>query len=125
VRQVIESGACGYLLKNVSGDELVEAIRTGAGGRATFSGEALSMIATNQQRLGDDLTKRERDVLAAVAQGLPNKQIGRELGLSESTVRVHVSNILTKLQVANRTAAAIVARQHRIVGAGDEPPQLR
>lgn len=124
VRGVIDSGACGYLLKNVSGDELVQAIRTGAGGRATFSGEALSLIATQQPRLGADLTPRELDVLAAVAHGLPNKQIARDLGLSASTVRVHVSNILTKLQVTNRTAAAIVARQQGVVGADGELPQL-
>jgi DNA-binding NarL/FixJ family response regulator len=115
VRDVIDSGACGYLLKSVSGDELVQAIRTGADGRAMFSGEVLSMITTQPQRLGHDLTPRELDVLAELTRGLPNKQIARELDLSPSTVRLHVSNILTKLEVANRTAAAMVAREHGLV----------
>jgi DNA-binding NarL/FixJ family response regulator len=115
VRDVIDSGACGYLLKSVSGDELVQAIRTGADGRAMFSGEVLSMITTQPQRLGHDLTPRELDVLAGLTRGLPNKQIARELDLSPSTVRLHVSNILTKLEVANRTAAAMVAREHGLV----------
>jgi DNA-binding NarL/FixJ family response regulator len=115
VRDVIDSGACGYLLKSVSGDELVQAIRTGADGRAMFSGEVLSMITTQPQRIGHDLTPRELDVLAELTRGLPNKQIARELDLSPSTVRLHVSNILTKLEVANRTAAAMVAREHGLV----------
>jgi DNA-binding NarL/FixJ family response regulator len=80
-----------------------------------FSGEVLSMITTQPQRLGHDLTPRELDVLAGLTRGLPNKQIARELDLSPSTVRLHVSNILTKLEVANRTAAAMVAREHGLV----------
>jgi DNA-binding NarL/FixJ family response regulator len=115
---VISAGACGYLLKSIAGADLVDAITAAAGGRATFSTEALSMLPNRAatQRIGANLTPRELDVLEALVHGESNKEIAKSLSLSAGTVRVHVSNILSKLQVENRTAAAFVAQQHRLVG---------
>ena len=123
VADVIEAGATGYMLKSVSGPELTTAIRSVAAGRAAFSEEALALLIARRQqvRVGDDLTPRELDVLDGIVNGRSNRQIGHDLGLSPGTVRVHVSNILAKLHVENRTAAAAVAHQQRITSPdGDE-----
>lgn len=121
VQQVLESGACGYLLKSAGGDELVQAIRAAAGGRAMFSGEALNMMPgrSDRERLGADLTRRELDVLELLVHGLSNKEIAGSLTLSPGTVRVYVSSILSKLHVENRTAAAFVAREHHLLPSRD------
>jgi NarL family two-component system response regulator LiaR len=115
VNEAMAAGAAGYLLKSVSGDELAAAIRTVASGASILSPDALSFVMAERDRVGDDLTPRERDVLDWVARGLANKQIASELGLSPGTVRIHVSKILAKLQVDNRTAAARVARDAGLV----------
>lgn len=115
VNEAIAAGAAGYLLKSVSGDELAAAIRTVASGASILSPDALSFVVADGREVGHDLTPRERDVLDWVVRGLANKQIASELGLSPGTVRIHVSNILTKLNVENRTAAAHVARDAGLV----------
>jgi DNA-binding NarL/FixJ family response regulator len=115
VAEVIEAGATGYLLKSASGDELAAAIRTVASGGTILATGVLSLLATAPDTIGHDLTPRELDVLEHLANGLSNKHIANELGLSSGTVRIHVSNVLTKLQVENRTAAAMLARDHRLV----------
>jgi two-component system NarL family response regulator len=73
------------------------------------------MLARPGDQIGDDLTPRERDVLGHLAAGLSNKHIAAELGLRPGTVRIHVSNILAKLHVENRTAAAVLARERGLV----------
>jgi DNA-binding NarL/FixJ family response regulator len=119
VADAITAGAQGYLLKSVGGDELVDAIRSVHAGRSILTSEALTFLAAvPSTQIGDDLTPRERDVLAEVTRGSSNKQIARSLGLSAGTVRIYVSNVLSKLQVENRTAAAYVARQHSLVDDG-------
>ena len=117
VTDALSAGASGYLLKNASGDDLHDAIRTVADGRSILSDEALRvlMAPTGGDAPGHDLTPRELDVLAHVALGVSNKQIAGELGLQQGTVRIHVSNILAKLRADNRTAAAHIARTHRLV----------
>lgn len=115
VSDAIAAGASGYLLKNVSGDELAAGIRTIASGGSILATEALPMLAGPPDRLGADLTPRERDVLEHLVHGLSNKHIAGELGLTSGTVRIHVSNILTKLGAENRTAAAYVARNRGLV----------
>lgn len=120
VRDVMAAGAAGYLLKSVGGDELAAAIRTVASGASILSDDALTMFITEPQRIGDDLTPRELDVLHGVVRGLANKQIATELGLSAGTVRIHVSNILAKLHVENRTAAATVALDAGLVTGNGE-----
>ena len=118
IKNALEAGAIGYLLKDVSADELVDAIRAAHAGRATLSPEAAQALVetTNQPRTyGLDLTEREREVLALMIEGLNNTQIAGRLTVSPSTIKSHVSNILAKLGVASRTEAVTLALRNRIV----------
>lgn len=118
IKKALEAGAIGYLLKNVSADELAKAIRSAYAGRATLSPEAAqSLVATTNlpPAPGLDLTEREREVLAAMVDGLSNTQIAVRLGVSASTIKSHVSNILSKLGVASRTEAVSLALRHQII----------
>jgi len=119
VRAVIDAGASGYLLKTVSGSDLVEAVRGVVSGRAAMSLEALSHATRTEPAGATDhrpsLTDRELEVLQLLAAGETNKEIARQLSLSPGTVRVHVSNILAKLGVENRTAAARYALENDLL----------
>jgi len=118
VQNALEAGAIGYLLKDASADELAQAIRAAHAGRATLSPEAAQALvhaATQPPPLGHDLTERERVVLALLVEGLNNTQIAAKLSVSPSTIKSHVSNILSKLAVASRTEAAALAVRHRLV----------
>ena len=117
VQNALEAGAIGYLLKDVSADELAQAIRAAHAGRATFSPEAAQALvraATQPPAPGHDLTERERVVLALMVEGLNNTQIAERLVVSPSTIKSHVSNILSKLGVASRTEAVALAVRHRL-----------
>ena len=118
VQRAIGAGAIGYLLKKVSPDELAEAIRAAHLGRSTLDSDAMQLLVKSVHRpppLGHDLTEREREVLALLAVGLTNKEIAEELTLSPATVRVYVSHILSKLGAGNRTEAARLALEHKLV----------
>ena len=118
VKNALEAGAIGYLLKDVSADELAEAIRAAHRGRATLSPEAAQALVekTNQPPApGIGLTERELEVLALMVEGLNNTQIAGRLTVSSSTIKSHVSNILSKLGVASRTEAVTLALRKRIV----------
>ncbi|MEA3439708.1 MAG: response regulator transcription factor [Chloroflexota bacterium] len=118
VQGAMEAGAIGYLLKNVSADELVEAIRNAHAGRPTLAPEAAQALirkATQPQEPGFDLTPREREVLALMVEGLSNPQIADRLVVSRSTVKFHVSSILSKLGVASRTEAVSLALKQNLV----------
>lgn len=118
VQRAIGAGAIGYLLKKVSADELARAIRAAYDGRSTIDSAAVQILvrsASQPPQLGHDLTKREREVLALLANGLTNKEIAEKLTLSPATVRVYVSNILSKLGASNRTEAAALALQNNLV----------
>lgn len=117
VSAAITAGARGYLLKNVGGDDLADAIRTVAAGQSILSSEALPHLTGGRRETlpGGDLTPREFDVLEHLVKGMSNKQIASELGLRHGTIRIHVSNILAKLHVENRTAAAHVARSNGVL----------
>ena len=114
-KAAMAAGAAGYLLKSVGGDELAAAIRTVASGSSILSSDALSFVVSSHDEVGVDLTPRERDVLDLVASGLSNKEIAGTLGLKPGTVRIYVSNILAKLDVDNRTAAARVGRNAGLI----------
>ncbi len=122
VQGAIEAGAIGYLLKDVHADKLAEAIRNAYHGRSTLDPSATQALvqATRQQSLGADLTGREREVLALLVQGKKNREIAAELTISQATVRLHVSNILSKLGAANRTEAATLALQHHLIPPSQE-----
>lgn len=115
IREVLQEGACGYLLKSVSADELVHAIRAAFQGTVVLSPEAAQVLlrgpsVPNQYHL----TPREYDVLNLLVQGWNNHDIAKALNISLSTVQFHVSNILEKLQVHNRIEAATLAVQHNL-----------
>jgi NarL family two-component system response regulator LiaR len=118
IKNALEAGAIGYLLKDVSADDLVRAIHAAHAGRATLSPEASQSLvqAANQPPApGLDLTEREREVLALMIEGLNNTQIAARLTVSPSTIKSHVSNILSKLGVASRTEAVTLALRNSIV----------
>ena len=117
-KNALEAGAIGYLLKDVSADDLVRAIRSAHAGRATLSPEtAQSLVETANlpPSPGLDLTEREREVLALMIEGLSNTQIAGGLTVSPSTVKSHVSNILSKLGIASRTEAVTLALRNHII----------
>ena len=118
VKNALEAGAIGYLLKDVSAEELVGAIRAAHAGRATLSPEAAqALVETANQTTAPrlDLTERELDVLALMVEGLNNTQIAGRLSVSPSTIKSHVSNILSKLGVASRTEAVTLALRRGII----------
>jgi len=124
VFDAIRAGASGYLLKDTPREEIVRAIRGTLAGKSFVdpgvAGKLLDQVASKQVQpetlLTKKLTEREVDVLRLIARGLNNPEIAVRLSLSEGTVRNHVSAILTKLEVADRTQAAVIAIQH---GLGD------
>jgi two-component system, NarL family, response regulator LiaR len=118
VQNALQAGAIGYLLKDVSADELAQAIRAAHAGRATLSPEATQALvhaATQPPEPGHDLTERERAVLTLLVEGLNNTQIAARLVVSPSTIKSHVSNILSKLGVASRSEAVALAVRNKLV----------
>lgn len=119
---VLEAGARGYMLKTSSADEIVTAIRKVAKGELAIETEVEKKVANhrNHPALHEDLTARERDILALLAKGYDNQRIADESFISLKTVKTHVSNILAKLQVSDRTQAVVYAFQHGLVAQDDE-----
>lgn len=118
VQGVLAAGAISYLLKNVTSDELAKAIREAVSGRSTLSPEAATALihATRpSQQRASDLTQREMEVLNLVVQGQSNQQIADAMVISVATVKAHISNILSKLQVSSRAEAIAYAIKHRLV----------
>jgi NarL family two-component system response regulator LiaR len=118
VQEALQAGAISYLLKNVSGNDLVNAIRAASAGRSTLAPEAVEALiqpAAPESTPGYDLTPRERDVLVLLVEGLTNVEIAGRLGVSRSTVKVHVSNILSKMDVSSRGRAISIAIKNRLI----------
>ena len=118
VKQALQAGAIGYLLKNVSAQELAAAIRAAHAGHSTLAQEvanAVVSIAHQPPSLGHDLTQREREVLALLVEGLSNAQIAEQLSISPATVKYHVRGVLNKLNAASRTEAVSLAWQYDLV----------
>ncbi len=120
----IKAGATSYLLKDVASADLVRAIRGAHAGQAQLHPEVARRLmqqvtAPRKPDMASELTEREREVLQLVAQGRSNKEIARELVVSERTVKGHVSNILGKLGLQDRTQAALYAVRHGLAPSGD------
>lgn len=115
----IKAGALSYLLKEVGPDDLVRAIRAARRGEATLhpavAARLMHELAGGHSSPLDELTERERDVLACIARGMSNANIAEHLIIGERTVKTHVSNILSKLHLQDRTQAALLALRERLV----------
>jgi len=118
VREALAAGALSYLLKNVSAEDLAEAIRAAHSGRSTLAAEAVKALIQPVQpepRPGEDLTAREREVLGLMVRGMTNPQIAAQLVVSRATAKAHVSSVLSKLGAANRAEAVALALQRKLV----------
>jgi two-component system nitrate/nitrite response regulator NarL len=118
----LQAGACGYLIKNIDADYLIRAIRRAAAGETVvaeaMTGKLVAQLQAGTQRGEpsselDKLTPREKDIIACLARGESNKMIARTLDLAESTVKIHVQNVLKKLKLTSRVQAAVYAVEQR------------
>ena len=115
---VIEAGATSYLLKTSSAGNIAEAIRATYSGQAILEPKVAAKMMNNMRKvtpLHEDLTEREREILLLIAGGKQNQEIADELFIALKTVKTHVSNVLSKLQVTDRTQAVIYAFKHGLV----------
>jgi DNA-binding NarL/FixJ family response regulator len=112
VAAMLSAGAVGYLLKDCDPDQLLAAVRAAAIGQVPIDPRVAAAVLPNRNRPAASLSNREVEVLRLTAKGLANKQIGRALGISERTVKVHLGNVFRHLGVADRTSAALWARDH-------------
>ncbi|MFJ9594898.1 response regulator [Streptomyces virginiae] len=125
VYEALRAGASGFLLKDASADQLAEAVRVVAAGEALLSPNITKRLITEFSRMGaprapsrariDVLTERETEVLSLIAQGLSNAEISEHLVLAEQTVKTHVSRILVKLGLRDRTQAAVFAYESGLI----------
>jgi len=116
VNDALDAGAIGYLLKDAEPDEVVRGVRAAAEGNSPLAPKAAAAMLSSriERRPAEDLTEREREVLGLVADGMPNKLIARRLGISERTVKGHLTHIFQRIGVTDRTQAALWASRHRL-----------
>jgi DNA-binding NarL/FixJ family response regulator len=120
VIEALDAGAIGYLLKDAEPSELFAAVRAAARGESPLAPKAASaLVSERSERRDADLTERESEVLALVAEGLPNKLIARRLEISEKTVKAHLTSVFAAIGVSDRTQAALWARDHNIKKGSD------
>ncbi len=123
----IKAGALSYLLKDVGPEELMRAIKAAQRGEATLhpavAARLMHELTAARSSPLDELTDREREVLTCIARGMSNAEIAQHLGIGERTVKTHVSNILSKLHLQDRTQAALLALRERLVAL--DPPATR
>jgi DNA-binding NarL/FixJ family response regulator len=112
----LDAGAIGYMLKDAEPDELIRGVRAAAQGDSPLDPKAArTLIGSRNTGQSHPLTDREQEVLQLVARGLPNKLIARELGISEKTVKAHLTTVFQRIGVTDRVQAAMWARDHRLV----------
>ena len=113
VNHMVTAGAVGYLLKDCTPEQLLAGVRAAAQGHAPLDPRVAGALLPSQSPAPKDmLSDRELEVLRLTAKGLANKQIGRALGISERTVKVHLGNVFRRIGVSDRTSAALWAREH-------------
>ena len=118
VQGAMQAGAIGYLVKGISGEELANAIRAAHVGQTTLTPKAVAALVqpvASKPRLGNDLTERELEVLALLVEGRSNAEIAERLFVTVAAVKYHVGNILSKLEASNRTEAATLAIDYKLV----------
>jgi DNA-binding NarL/FixJ family response regulator len=120
ILRALDAGAVGYLLKDAEPDELAKAIRAAARGEAPLDPRAGRALLSAREAVSplDALSEREREVLAMVARGLPNKLIARELSISEKTVKAHLTSVFRAIRVTDRTQAALWAERNGLTRRG-------
>jgi DNA-binding NarL/FixJ family response regulator len=115
ILDALDAGAVGYLLKDAEPDELIRGVRAAARGESPLAPKAAhALIRARTETKAVELSERESEVLRCVAKGLPNKQIARQLGISEKTVKAHLTSIYQRLGVSDRTQAALWAQRHGV-----------
>jgi two-component system, NarL family, response regulator LiaR len=128
VRDALRAGAIGYLLKSASASDLAGAIRAAVAGRPTLAPEAAQVLIHanrwNSQAPDFDLTEREKEVLVLMAQGLNNLEIAGRLIVSRSTIKFHVSSVLSKLGASTRTEAVAIAVQNNLISRPGSPRKV-
>jgi DNA-binding NarL/FixJ family response regulator len=117
IYRALDAGACGYLIKDMTGSDVVAAIRAAAAGRRVIPSPVAVRLAEYTPRV--DLTPREVEVLRLAAKGLRNRDIARVIGRTEETVKVHLKHVMTKLDAADRTEAVTIAIQRGIIHLDD------
>jgi DNA-binding NarL/FixJ family response regulator len=117
VNDALRAGAIGYLLKDCTPEELLAGVRAAAAGQVPLDPRVAGALLPGQGTEAVQLSEREQQVLRLAAEGLANKQIGRRLGISDSTVKVHLANVYRRIGVTDRTSAALWARDN-LDGAG-------
>jgi DNA-binding NarL/FixJ family response regulator len=111
----LDAGAVGYLLKDLDPDELFRGVRAASRGESPLAPKAASeLLRGGRPAVDPGLSQRELEVLGLVGDGLPNKLIARRLGVSEKTVKAHLTNVFRRIGVTDRTQAALWAREHGI-----------
>jgi NarL family two-component system response regulator LiaR len=121
IKSVLEAGAISYLFKKVSADDLAKAIRAARAGFSTFAPEVTEILVRSVQQPAaafQDLTAREREVLALMVKGMGNNEIAAQLMISLSTTKTHVSSILGKLGLTSRTEAIVKVLEHNLNSGG-------
>jgi DNA-binding NarL/FixJ family response regulator len=116
ILRALDAGAAGYLLKDAEPADLLRAIEAAARGEAPLDPKAARALlsARRSPTTSDSLSEREREVLAMVAEGLPNKVIARQLAISEKTVKAHLTSVYRQIGVTDRTQAALWAERHGV-----------
>jgi len=128
VLRALQAGAIGYLVKGISAGRLAQAIREAYAGRPTLAPEAVQALVHRPAPspvLGNDLTGREREVLALLAAGLSNVEIAQRLTIRLSTVKYHLRGIYSKLGAANRAEAVALALEHKLIPTRLQAPSRR
>ncbi len=118
IEQALRAGATSYLLKNVTAEELAQAIRAGQAGRSTLAPKAVEVLITAARKKtgpGFELTGREKEVLALLVKGQSNSEIAAQLSISLATAKYHLMNIFTKLGAKSRVEAVTIALEHKLI----------
>jgi DNA-binding NarL/FixJ family response regulator len=122
ILRALDAGAVGYLLKDAEPDDLVRGVRAAARGESPLDPKAASAVlsarADHKSGGAEDLSRREREVLVLVAEGLPNKLIARRLDISEKTVKAHLTRVFQQIGVTDRTQAALWAERQGLTAPG-------